>query len=393
MSGNPPCPARRGNSSLKPVGETKQEPRSILNQRVLLGIAIGVAVVLVAGAVLAVGRVRSLDSELAASEARSKSNSDDLRERITSLEDQLAETRAALEEQETLGTTGQERLEVLESQNRALRNCATEARPRGRPRVTLLPSHGTPGTRVEVVGHCFTSRFWKSKKPKKGTGIGLWTQLDSAGNPNPDIRRGRCELVAGRAGTFEIGGDGRMRGHFVVPRSGRCAGSKESDSIVPGRYDLVIGCRQCAVARFQVTTSTTERNRLPDCSGRDWRLALEDAARMGGAVLVGIRIESNPGARCRFRREVTLTLTGADGSQLSVEGNPVQSTIDAAVGDEITALWGWSNWCGAQGSFSVRAAAGEKTASRTIGAGPRCDSRKRSSALRGIPQWTKGVNP
>jgi hypothetical protein len=163
--------------------------------------------------------------------------------------------------------------------------------------------------------------------------------------------------------------------------------------MVPGRYDVIVGCRQCPVARFQLTTPTSERGRLPECSGRDWLLSLEDVARAGGVVLVGINIESNAGARCRLRREVTLTLTGADGSSLSVEGNPARATVDATVGEGISALWGWSNWCGPQGSISVRASMGEKSSSRTLGAGPQCDFQKRASVLRAVSQWTKGVNP
>ena len=372
------------------MGEDKQEGRGIFaNRRVLLALAITLAVGLVAGAVFAVGRVRSLDSELTATEVRSESNSADLLERIASLEEELDETHAALGEQESAGAAA----EVLERENRALKNCATEASPRGRPRVTLLPSHGTPGTRVEVVGHCFTSRFWRTRKATKGIGIGLWTQLDSAGNPNPGLRRTRCELVAGRAGTFEIGGGGRMRGHIVVPSSGRCVDSKETNAMVPGRYNLVIGCRQCAVARFQITTPTSEIDRLPACSARNWRLTLTEPARSGGLVLVGIQIDSNAGARCRLRGEITLTLTAADGSTLSVEGNPVQATVDAGVGDEVSALWAWSNWCGAPGSISVRAAIQRKASAKTLGAGPRCDFRKRPSVLRMVPQWTNGVNP
>ena len=372
------------------MGENVQERRSILtNRRVLVALAAVLAVGLVAGVVFAVNRVRTLDSRLAASET----SSSDLLDRIASLEGELDEARAALQEQESLGVAGQERLEVLESENRDLRNCATKAHPRGRPRVTLLPSHGTPGTRVEVVGHCFTSRFWKAKKPGKGTGIGLWTQLDSAGNPNPGLRRGRCELVAGRAGSFQIAADGRLRGSFVVPANGRCVNSKDSNQMVPGRYNLVVGCRGCSVGRFQITTPTSERDRLRVCSGRNWRLTVTEPARSGGTVLVGIQIQSNAGARCRLRRELIVTLTGADGSALSVAGNPVRSTVDAVVGENISALWAWSNWCGAQGSFSLRAATSQKASSRSVGSGPRCNFRKRPSALRAVPQWTNGVNP
>jgi hypothetical protein len=310
-------------------------------------------------------------------------------EEIDSLEGELAEARAALDEQTT---AGQERAEVLGRRNRALRNCATKARPRGRPRVTLIPSFGTPGTRVEVVGFCFKSEFWRTKRPNKGTGIGLWTRLDGAGNPDPDLRKGRCDLVAGRTGTFQIGADGRMRGQFVVPRTGRCTRSKASNSMVPGRYNLIIGCRECAVARFRITTSTSERDRLAACSTGDWRVSLKDPVRTGGVVLVGLGVHSVSGARCRLTGEISVTLVGLDGAPLSIEGNPSEIAVDAVVGEDLAALWAWDNWCGG-GSISVRAAIRDKATSEVIGSRPRCNSRSRSSELKLISQLTDDLNP
>ena len=372
------------------MGESEQEARSIVtHRRVVLALVVVVGLGLVTGAVFAVGRVRSLDSEIAASET----NSNDLQERIASLEEQLAETRAALDEQQTVGASGRVQLEALERENQALENCATEAHPRGRPRVELVPPNATPGSRVEVVGHCFTSPFWRARKATKGIGMGLWTMLDGAGNPDPSLQRSSCELVAGRTGTFEIGDDGRMRGRFVVPRRGKCVGSEESNAMVPGRYNLIVGCRQCSVAPFQVVTPSSERARLPECSARDWSLSLGDVARAGGVVVVGLNVDPDAGARCRLRREATVTLTRVDGTALFVDGNPVQATVDGVVGDEIVALWAWSNWCGSQTSFSIRATIGAKTSSRALGAGPRCDFQGRPSVLRALPQWTKGVNP
>lgn len=373
------------------MGETERESRGAGPKRgVLLATAITLVVGIVAGGVVLVSRIRSLDADLAASERQSQSTSKDLLAEIDALENELDETR---ESQETVREAEEERARLLRSANRNLRICASEAWPRGRPRVTLIPPHGRPGTKVEVVGHCFNSRFWKARQPTKGPGIGLSTRLDSAGNPDPSLPKSRCELVASRAGTFEIDPGGRMRGNFVVPRRGKCTKSKASNRMVPGRYELIVGCRECAVARFQITTRTLEKGRLPACSAGDWRLSLKGPQRVGGVLLTGLRVDPVAGARCHLTTEMTLTLAGVAGAPLSIEGNPVRATVDAVVGDRIEALWAWKNWCGGQGSVSVRATMRDKTASRALGAAPRCEFRRSPSVLQAIPQWTNGVNP
>lgn len=369
------------------VGETEQGSRWAGQKRgVLVAIAITLVVGLVAAAVFAVGRVRSLNAELDASELRAQRSSEDLRALQRELDQARTELEADREE-------GEERALLLERANRDLRICASESWPRGRPRVTLLPPHGPPGTRVEVVGHCFTSRFWRGRQPTKGPGIGLSTRLDKTGTPDPGLRKSRCELVAIRAGTFEIGPGGRMRGHLVVPRTGKCAQSKASNRMVPGRYELIVGCRRCAVARFQITTPASEMERLPVCSAGDWRFSLKGPERVGGVVLAGVRVDPVAGARCHLTKEITLTLTGSSGAPLPVEGNPVRATVDAVVGDGIAALWAWKNWCGGRGPASVRATMQEKTSSGALGSGPRCDFRRSPSVLQAVPQWTNGVNP
>ena len=373
------------------MGETKQGDHAVRSRRgVLLGVAVTVAVGAVAGAVVVTNRVRSLNSDLAASNMRSETTSKELVDKIGALESELDRARAELQTQESVRAEEEESARRLRRANRAMRFCASESWPRGRPRVTLVPSHGRPGARIDVVGHCFTSPFWRGKKASSGYGIGLSTRLDSEGNPDPELRKSRCDLVAGKTGTFEIDSGGRMRGRFVVPGRGRCAQTKEGHRIGPGRYDVIVGCRRCAVARFRVTTAASEKQLLPACSAGDWRLSLRPE-RVGGVLLTVLRADSVAGARCHLSGEVTLTLVGPTGDPLPVDGNPLRATVDAIVGDGITATWKWTNWCGPVGSVSLRATMHQKNASVTSGAGPRCEVRGRSSLLRMVPEWTSGV--
>lgn len=343
-------------------------------------VAITVVVAVSIGAVWATSRIDSLNTDLAGAAGRSS----DLRERVRRLE---SSNNSLTERAEDL----QERLTDITASNRALgrryeelRRCVTRSNPDGGPIVSLLPDRGPVGTKVEMVGFCFVDR--PKRQGKRASETKAWLTRDM------DVDGFDCELIAPPPAAVRISRDGRMRGHLIVPSSGRCFKKGTVNGLEPGRYRLAIGCRTCSVSDFQVTTEAEERGRLADCTAGDYGWAIEGPGIASGVIVIGVGIFPQPGRECRFTRSASVSIINSVGTPLDVQGSPGAVEFDGAVGRQrVGAAWAWSNWCAA-GPYRVRATVGTQTKVGSIrNTGPRCNSRKRSSFLRPIGALMDGV--
>ncbi|HET8632060.1 MAG TPA: zf-HC2 domain-containing protein [Thermomicrobiales bacterium] len=100
-----------------------------------------------------------------------------------------------------------------------------------------------------------------------------------------------------------------------------------------------------------------------------------------GNLAIGVLVE-NHGATCRADTTVAVTLSGADGRLLAVEGNDLRAPL---LGDVPPAGAGiaffWSNWCGQRGPYTIAATAAGQRATATQTIAPRCDDPAAPSRL------------
>ena len=184
-----------------------------------------------------------------------------------------------------------------------------------------------------------------------------------------------------------------MRGSFVVPDQGRCRHQDKANGLAHGLFDLIIGCRQCPVTEFRLTTEEAERDQLEDCDHDDYGWFLEGPDGAAGATVLGVRVEPLPGRECKVTEVLSLMLLDAAGNPLSVKGNPGSATFDGALGRQrVGAAWVWRNWC-RPGSYLVRLSLGAATrTSAPQTSVPLCDAKNFASRLRPIDMWMHGVS-
>ncbi len=124
----------------------------------------------------------------------------------------------------------------------------------GIPQVTVTPTRGTVGTRVEVDGYGFEGR-WQAGGP-------LW--LSNSADET-------CGLLAEVDEDLLLGTDGHLTGSFVVPETGVCRSSPGSAINVAGnRLDILYRCdTDCRIGTFTVILpgESTEEPTGTECEG------------------------------------------------------------------------------------------------------------------------------
>lgn len=165
------------------------------------------------------------------------------------LRSHLNEATLALTEKEAEAEESRKQLKTVQKELRQRQDC-TAPYYDSWPHLTLIPNHGPVGTRVILVGDCFLGRFWHDIG---GYSVSLLGELNEEGQVAGPGDTHSCELIAFGDDVDWRVNNGRGFGHFTVPASGGCFQSEREAEVVPGSYDVIVGCHTCTVGRFTVT--------------------------------------------------------------------------------------------------------------------------------------------
>lgn len=104
----------------------------------------------------------------------------------------------------------------------------------------------------------------------------------------------------------------------------------------------------------------------------------------GGDVVVAMVVENRGAGACQLEAEGSLALTQTGGTAPDIRGVPARVSLDVALaaGGSLRGRWSWTNWCGTEGGWQVRAELAELAAEADTGA-PECMDSARASLLFG----------